>query len=163
MSGGGPIKIETRELGRSPDLALVVAAARDAGHPVMLVERPVADAVSIAGIGVALEIVSTPRGVELLDGSGDPIDAEAGGDRIAAAGRLWRRTALGTERSGPPGTGAVALGGFAFHPGREPAGPWLGFPGLLLRVPALALARVRGRTFSSAAVEGAGQLLDGLV
>ncbi len=127
----------------------------------MLVERPMPDAVSVAGLGRAYEIVSTPNGAILEDADGRPLDREDGADRLLAAARLWRRLA---ERlpgpSGLPGTGLVGLGGFAFDSSREPAEPWSGFPALLFRVPALAVTRVRGRTFASAACPGAAGLLD---
>ncbi|MGH7776833.1 MAG: isochorismate synthase, partial [Candidatus Dormibacterales bacterium] len=63
-------------------------------------------------------------------------------------------------RPGPPGTGLVAVGGFAFRADREPAPPWAGFPGLLMRVPAATVVRTRGRTFVTAAWPGAEELLD---
>jgi len=47
----------------------------------------------------------------------------------------------------------VAIGGFAFDPAREPAGAWRGFPAVLFRVPALAVTRVRGRTFATGDLE----------
>jgi isochorismate synthase len=83
-----------------------------------------------------------------------------------AAARLWRRVreAIGPEgplsNQLPPGTGAVAVGGFAYHPDREPGGPWAGFPAVLLRVPMVAVTRVRGRTYVSSAAEGAEEVLD---
>ena len=137
----------------------LAGAARDAGHPVVLVERPVADAVSVAGLGVAWEIVSAPGGVELRDAGGQVAAREAGPDPLLAAARLWERFAASSPRTGPPGTGLVAIGGFAFRPDREPGPPWSGFPGLLLRVPALAITRTRGRTFCTAATPGAEELL----
>src|SRR5207237_288904 len=81
-----------------------------------------------------------------------------GTDRLAAAARLWRRLAEAMEWADDaalPATGAVAVGGFAFRPDRDPAPPWSGFPGLLLRIPELAVTRVRGRTFAIAATAGA--------
>lgn len=109
------------------------------------------DAVSVAGIGVAYEIVSVEGGAALEDAAGKRLDLE-GGEPLAAAITLWRRlaAALGPAGGGPPGTGPVLLGGFAFDPGRQPGGAWSGFPAVLLRVPALAIARVRGRTFATA-------------
>jgi isochorismate synthase len=139
------------ELEGTPDLLELASAARDAGHDVALLERPMPDAVSLLGIGRRYDLVSGPSGVSAEDELGRPLDQEAGDDRVAAAGRLWRRLAAGGESEGvqPPGTGMVAIGGFAFQPGREPSGPWRGFPGLLFRVPALAVTRVRGRSFAS--------------
>lgn len=139
------------ELDRTPDLAELVGAARDAGREAALIERPMPDAVSIAAIGRRFDLVSTPRGAALEDAEGHTLDEELGGDRLAAAARLWDRLSarLSADVAGPPGTGLVALGGFAFDPSQDPAGPWLGFPSVLFRVPALTVTRVRGRTFGS--------------
>jgi len=138
-----------------------VAAARDGGHEVMLVERPMPDAVSVAALGRAYDLVSAPGGAALLDAQGVQLDFEAG-PPVAAVAALWDRLAgrLGGAEPGPAGTGLVAVGGFAFRPEREPAGPWAGFPAVLLRVPALAVTRVRGRTYASAASAGAAELLE---
>jgi isochorismate synthase len=146
-----PAWLRAHELDRTPDLVELVEAARGAGHEVMLVERPMPDAVSVAGIGRRYDVVSTPGGTALEDAGGRCLDREAGADRLAAAARLWRRLAADLNADGPgaPGTGLVAIGGFAFDPGREPAGAWRGFPALLFRVPALAVVRVRGRTFAT--------------
>src|SRR5205814_2218151 len=120
-------------------------------HEVMLVERPMPDAVSVVGVGRRYDVVSTEGGAALEDASGRCLDHECGADRVAAAGRLWRRLTDELHAGSPrtPGTGLVAIGGFAFDPGREPAGAWRGFPALLFRVPALAVTRVRGRTFAT--------------
>jgi isochorismate synthase len=134
------------ELDRTPDLAELVAAARAAGHEVMLVERPMPDAVSVAGIGRRFDLVSTRDGAALEDAGGRCLDAEAGEDRLAAAARLWRRVA---DRM----AGLVAIGGFAFDPARDPEGAWRGFPAVLFRVPELAVTRVRGRTFATGDLE----------
>src|SRR5213080_3168220 len=144
-------KIRGRELDRTPDLVDLVSAARDAGHEVMLVERPMPDAVSVAAIGKALDIVAAPDGVIAEDAAGKMHDSEAGADRILAASRLWSRIASAD---------ALAVGGFAYHPDRDPQGAWSGFPALLFRVPALAVMRRRGRTFVVAATPEAEDLLD---
>ncbi len=154
--------VRTWELDRTPDLIDLVSAARDNGHEVLLVERPMPDAVSIAALGKAFDIVATKGGVALEDGSGKVIDFEAGADRLLAASRLWRRvseslTAPGAAR---PVSGPIAVGGFAYRPDREPVGPWSGFPALLLRVPALAVTRVRGHTYATAALAHADELLN---
>src|SRR6185437_8445956 len=83
-------------------------------------------------------------------------------DRILAASRLWRRLAgsLKGPEGGLPATGLVAVGGFAYRPDRDPRGAWSGFPALLLRVPALAVTRTRGRTFTSAFTPDAEALLE---
>ena len=119
------------------------------------------DAVSVAALGRAYDLVSAPGGAALLDAQGVQLDFEAG-PPVAAVAALWDRLAgrLGGAEPGPAGTGLVAVGGFAFRPEREPAGPWAGFPAVLLRVPALAVTRVRGRTYASAASAGAEELLE---
>lgn len=155
--------VKVRELERTPDLVDVVSAARDSGHEVLLIERPMPDAVSIAAIGRALDIVASGEGVVLEDADGRVIDREPGEHRVLAAARLWQRVRESFRTEGgvvAPATGAVAVGGFAYRPDREPAGAWGGFPALLLRVPALAVTRVRGRTFLSSAGADAEGLLD---
>lgn len=129
------------ELARAPDLARLAGTARDLGHEVVLIERPMPEAVSVLGIGRALEIVSVSGGVAAEDAAGRRLDEEPG-EPVAAAARLWRRLAPAIDIAG----GAVAVGGFAFDPTREPSGPWAGLPAVLLRVPALAIKRARGRT-----------------
>ncbi len=144
--------IRTRELDRTPDLVDTVTAARDAGHEVMLIERPMPDAVSVAAIGRALDMVSARGGVALEDADGKTLDFEAGDNRILAASRLWQRLRFPVD--------AVAVGGFAYRVDRDPGGPWSGFPALLFRIPALAIKRSRGRTFVSAASPDAEGLLE---
>jgi len=146
--------VRTWELDRTPDLVDLVSAARDAGHEVMLIERPMPEAVSVAAIGRAFDIVASPGGVSLEDEAGQTIEEETdnAGSRILAAARLWRRVA--------PAEGAIAVGGFAYRPDRDPGGAWSGFPALLIRVPALAVMRRRGRTFVTAATPDAEALLD---
>ena len=143
--------VRVRELDRTPDLADLITSARDAGHEVMLIERPMPDAVSVAAIGKAFDVVAAPNGVALEDAEGKSVEFEAGEDRLLAAARLWRRIAS-------PDT--VAVGGFAYRPDRDPRGAWAGFPSLLFRVPVLAVQRKRGRTFVVAATANAEELLD---
>ena len=146
--------VRTWELDRTPDLIDLVSAARDNGHEVLLIERPMPDAVSIAALGKAFDLVAaTKGGVALEDAGGKVVDFEAGGNRLEAASRLWRRVC---ESLGEP----IAVGGFAYRPDREPAGAWSGFPSLLLRVPELAVTRVRGRTYATAVTADAEALLE---
>jgi salicylate biosynthesis isochorismate synthase/menaquinone-specific isochorismate synthase len=145
--------VRSWELDRTPDLVDLVSAARDSGHEVLLIERPMPDAVSIAALGKAFDLVAGQGGVALEDASGTVVDFEAGDDQLQAASRLWRRVC---ESLPSP----IAVGGFAYRPDREPGGPWSGFPALLLRVPALAVTRVRGRTFVTAMTADAEALLD---
>ena len=152
--------VRTWELDRTPDLVDLVSAARDAGHEVLLIERPMPDAVSVAALGRAYDIVAAHGGVALEDAAGKVIDFEPGDDRLPAASRLWRRLRESMAPTGAAGAGPIAVGGFAYRPDREPSGPWSGFPSLLLRVPTLAVTRMRGRTFATAAGSGAEALLD---
>jgi isochorismate synthase len=145
--------VRTWELDRTPDLVDLVGAARDNGHEVLLIERPMPDAVSVAALGKAFDLVAARGGVALEDASGKVVDFERGEDRLLAASRLWRRVA---ESLG----GGIAVGGFAYRPDRDPGGPWSGFPALLLRVPELAVTRVRGRSFATAASGNAEALLE---
>jgi len=152
--------VRTWELDRTPDLVDLVSAARDGGHEVMLIERPMPDAVSVAALGRVYDMVAAPGGVALEAATGEVVDFEPGDDRLLAAARLWRRLRENIAPAGPIGTGPIAVGGFAYRPDRDPGGPWSGFPAVLLRVPALAVTRVRGRTFATAAAAGAEELLE---
>jgi salicylate biosynthesis isochorismate synthase/menaquinone-specific isochorismate synthase len=143
----------TWELERTPDLIDLVSAARDSGHEVLLIERPMPDAVSVAALGKAFDLVAAKGGVALEDAAGRVVDFEPGANRLLAASRLWGRFC--ESLAGP-----IAVGGFAYRPDREPAGPWSGFPALLLRVPALAVTRVRGRTYATAMTPDAEALLE---
>jgi isochorismate synthase len=151
--------VRTWELVRTPDLVDLVSAARDAGHEVLLIERPMPDAVSVAALGRAYDMVAATGGVALEDPTGKVVDFEPGDNRLQAAARLWRRLRESMMPAGQLGPGPIAVGGFAYRPDRDPSGPWSGFPALLLRVPALAVTRVRGRTFATAAAAGAEALL----
>ena len=145
------VSIRGRELERNPDLVELVSAARDAGHEVMLIERPMPDAVSVAAIGRVLDLVAVEGGVAVEDASGRRLDFEGGANRLIAASRLWSRISS---------SDALAVGGFAYRHDRDPGGAWAGFPALLFRVPALTLMRKRGRTFAISATPDAEQLLD---
>ncbi|HKC18341.1 MAG TPA: isochorismate synthase [Candidatus Dormibacteraeota bacterium] len=142
--------MRVHELDRTPDLVDLVTSARDAGHEVMLIERPMPDAVSVAALGKAFDVVAVRDGVALEDAEGNNVDFEPGANRILAAARLWRRIASPE---------AIAVGGFAYRPDREPRSAWAGFPALLFRIPKLAVVRRRGRTFVARADEGAEELL----
>lgn len=145
--------VRTWELERTPDLVDLVSAARDAGHEVMLIERPMPDAVSVAAVGRAYDLVAAPGGVSLEDAEGRVLEFEPGDNRLLAASRMWKRLAASLGK-------AIAVGGFAYRPDRDPVGPWSGFPAVLLRVPALAVKRARGRTSMIAASPDAESLLE---
>jgi len=77
--------VRTWELDRTPDLVDLVSAARDNGHEVLLIERPMPDAVSIAALGKTFDLVAAKGGVALEDATGKVVDFEAGDDRLRAA------------------------------------------------------------------------------
>src|SRR5437660_2413300 len=103
--------VRSWELDRNPDLVDLVSAARDAGHEVMLIERPMPDAISVAALGRAFDLVATHGGVNLEDADGQALDFEPGDNAIQAAARMWRRIGLPAE--------AIAVGGFAYRSDRE--------------------------------------------
>src|SRR6202521_6419478 len=78
------------ELDPPPDLVELVSAARDAGHEVLLIERPMPDATSVAALGRAFDIVAAPGGVGLEDTGGKMVDFEAGAGRLLPGPRPWR-------------------------------------------------------------------------
>ncbi|HUY96203.1 MAG TPA: isochorismate synthase [Verrucomicrobiae bacterium] len=143
----------TRELPGSPDLGLLAARARDAGWDGAVVERTVPEAVSVAAVGRALELVTDSTGTYLeVDRQRQRVGPATGGIGLGRAWRELAASALVLDDPGMPATGLVAIGGFAFSPERLPQGPWAGFPGALLRVPTLAVVRTGGRCFSVAAM-----------
>ncbi len=153
-------RVRTWELERTPDLVDLVSAARDAGHEVLLIERPMPDAVSVAALGRAFDIVAAAGGVALENATGAVIDFESGENRLLAAARMWRRVSSALAAAGDSIAAPVAVGGFAYRPDRDPGGPWSGFPALLFRVPALAVMRIRGRTFATSAAPDGADLLE---
>src|SRR5712691_8516894 len=100
--------VRSWELDRTPDLVDLVSAARDAGHEVLLIERPMPDAVSVAALGRAYDMVAVPGGVALEAATGDTVDFEPGRERLPAAARLWRRLSESMTPAGPVGAGPIA-------------------------------------------------------
>ncbi|MHB8509580.1 MAG: isochorismate synthase [Candidatus Dormibacteria bacterium] len=135
-------------LNGSPDLVETCSVARDAGLEAVLMERPMPDAVSVAGLGVAADLVGDPGGASILDPDGGEVARVDGDDSLLAVADLWRELCSRGSAEGPL---AMAIGGFSFRRDRVPATPWEGFPAVQLRVPRLALVRRRGRTTAIAA------------
>jgi isochorismate synthase len=72
-----------------------------------------------------------------------------GDERFAAVARRWRAlsaSAMADWSGDPPGSGLVAVGGFAFAPDGGESTGWEGFAPASLVVPELSLARRNGRT-----------------
>ncbi len=148
----------------------LVAAGRDRGHLATVIERPMPEAVSVAAVGSVAELVSSGGTVRLETAAGRPLGpvtrvpstARPGevSRAVRQAARLWERWAAsgsGAGDPGLPGTGLLGAGGFAFRPDRDPSGAWSGFPALLLRVPELAVVRVRDRSFATLTVLSQGR------
>jgi isochorismate synthase len=112
------------------DPAAVVFASRVGGEPSFVFEQPDREGAALAALGCVRELRGSARG-----------------DRFVSVGAEWREL---VERSsfdtpdGPPGSGPVVVGGFAFAEGGSAAPHWAGFPPASLHVPELALHRRAG-------------------
>jgi len=119
------------------DPTAVVATSRSAGEPWWVLEQPEREGSALAALGCAVAL-----------------DAR-GPDRFASVAARWRALvgrALLDAPDGPGGSGAVAVGGFAFAPQGGASPPWTGFPPASLHVPEVALARRGGEARLTAAV-----------
>ncbi len=121
----------TNVLDGEVDPVAMVAASRRAGEDWFCFEQCDRDGYAVAGLGR----------VHALAASGD--------ERLADVSRRWRRVCAGAVAdpvSDPAGSGLTAVGGFGFdgQGGHSPA--WEGFDPASLIVPAVSLARRRGRT-----------------
>jgi len=116
----------TRTVDPATDPSAVAFASRRTGEPWFCFEQPDRDAAALATVGEIRRI-------------------EAGGSgrfkRAAAAWRDLAGRAICDAVDGPPGSGLVATGGFAFAPDGGAAPHWSGFDGGALTVPEVALAR----------------------
>ncbi len=113
------------------DPLAVAAASRRAGEPWFAMEQPDREGFALAALGC----------VRAIEG--------AGGERFSAASATWR--GLASEASadpvdGPPASGPIALGGFAFAPDGGRAAPWDGFAAASLQVPEVSIVRRAGET-----------------
>jgi isochorismate synthase len=128
-SGGEVLTALTVRLDPAVDPSAVVFASRRAGEDWFCYEQPARGGAAVAALGA----------VRRLEASGD--------GRFAAVAAAWRALAGGAvagEHEGPPGSGLVAVGGFAFAPEGGAAPHWAGFGAGALTVPEVALARRAG-------------------
>jgi salicylate biosynthesis isochorismate synthase/menaquinone-specific isochorismate synthase len=111
------------------DPAAVAFASRQADEPSFVFEQPDRDGSALAALGCVREL------------------SAAGPDRFAAVAGAWRALVAGAALDapdGPPGSGPVAVGGFAFAEQGTTAPHWTGFPPASLHVPEVALHRRAG-------------------
>ena len=104
-------------------------ASRAAGEDWFAYEQPARGGAAVAALGALRRLEA--------DGPG----------RFAAVAAAWRELAGGAvagDDPGPPGSGLVAVGGFAFAPDGGAAPHWAGFGAGALVVPEVALARRNG-------------------
>jgi len=130
-SSGTPVLVSvTSAVDGNTDPTAVVAASRSPGEPWFVLEQPDRD-------GSALAAVGSVRALEAR-----------GRDRFHQVGKRWRAlagSAIADDADGPPGTGLVAVGGFAFAPDGASSSGWEGFEPASLVVPEVSLARKADR------------------
>jgi isochorismate synthase len=108
------------------DPVKVGAGSRRRGEQWFCFEQPNRDGYAVAALGSVRELTAD------------------GDDRFKAVDRAWRESiagALADEHAGPPGSGLVAVGGFAFAPDGGDSPAWAGFAPASLIVPEVSLAR----------------------
>jgi isochorismate synthase len=113
-------------LPRAADPTAIAAASRRPGEAWFGFEQPDRDRFALAALGCVAAI------------------EERGPDRFARVARRWRQLAAyaaSDDPGGPRGSGAVAVGGFAFAPEGGTAPHWAGYEPASLHVPEVALAR----------------------
>jgi salicylate biosynthesis isochorismate synthase/menaquinone-specific isochorismate synthase len=140
VSGSPALASVTTQAGRAEDPTALVASARRPGEAWFCLEQPDRDGSALAALGCVRSI-------------------EAGGpNRFAQVAKRWRALAAGAladDPDGPPGSGLVALGGFAFADDGGTSPEWEGFESASLLVPELSLARRDGRTAITVNIEAA--------
>ena len=120
------------------DPTAVAVASRRSGEPWFCLEQPDRDGYAVAAIG-------SVRALEAR-----------GADRFEVVARRWSAVAadaLADAPDGPPGSGLLALGGFAFAPDGGDSPRWDGFAPASLVVPELSLARAANRVALTLNVE----------
>jgi isochorismate synthase len=116
----------TAEVGPEVDPTAAAVASRRAGEPWFCLEQPDRGRSALAAIGC----------VHVFEARG--------ADRFEAVGREWSAvaaSALADDLDGPPGSGLVAVGGFAFADDGGGSARWEGFAPASMVVPEVSLAR----------------------
>jgi salicylate biosynthesis isochorismate synthase len=124
------------------DPLAIIAAGRAAGEPWFCLEQPDRDRNVLAALGSAIAL------------------EERGSERFARVARRWGALAARAQCDPPdagPGSGLVAVGGFAFAHEGGASRHWRGFAPASLHVPEVAIARRGGELrLTVAALVGAG-------
>ena len=130
---GGPILVSlTAPLSDPVDPTAVASASRRPGEHWFCLEQGNRDQWALAALGC----------LRALEARGE--------DRFGAVARRWRAlasAALADSAGGPPGSGLVALGGFAFAPDGGGSPAWRGYAPASLVVPEVSLLRRGERTW----------------
>ena len=139
----------TVALAGDADPSAIVLASRAAGEPWHCWEQPDANGAALAGLGA----------IAVLEHAED--------DRFGTAAAAWREVAgraVADAPEGPPGSGLVAFGGFAFAARGGAAPHWAGYGPADLVVPEVSIARRDGAVVLTIAVAArAGDTADELV
>jgi menaquinone-specific isochorismate synthase len=116
----------TETIGAAADPAAIVAASRRPGEPWFCLEQPNREGSAIAALGT----------VRTLEAHGP--------NRFGELARRWRglvTTAVTGDPGTPPGSGLIAVGGFAFAEDGCGSPAWDGYAAASLVVPEVSLAR----------------------
>ncbi|MDQ6778695.1 MAG: chorismate-binding protein, partial [Actinomycetota bacterium] len=132
-ASGSPVLVSvTERLPGVADPVAIVAASRRPGESWFCFEQPDRDGAGLAGLGCVMAL-------------------EAGGEgRFSRVAGQWSALCAATRSDavdGPPGSGLVAVGGFAFSPEGGGSASWDGFAPASLIVPEVSLARRAGSTW----------------
>lgn len=125
-SGHSTLAAVTVQVDPATDPTAVVVAAREPREAWFVQEQPGRDGTALAGLGAAMTIEAS------------------GPDRFATVSARWRAAiadAACDPPAGPPGSGLVATGGFAFARSGGQAPHWGAFAAASLIVPQVAFAR----------------------
>lgn len=116
----------TVAVGADVDPTAVVVAARRGDEPWFTQEQPGRSGAAVAGLGAVMTLEAR------------------GPDRFATVSARWRAAIADAScdpPAGPPGSGLIATGGFAFAPGGGAVPHWESFAAASLVVPAVSFAR----------------------
>jgi isochorismate synthase len=128
----------TTEVGADVDPVAAVAMSRRPDEPWFCFEQPDRDGYAVAGLGAVRRLEARGR------------------DRFNAIDARWRDVLTGTigdEPQGVPGSGLVAVGGFAFAPDGGDTPSWEGFAPASMIVPEVSFARQAGHVWLTVNVD----------